>query len=225
MSKLYKDLSLYTTQLRALESTVKQKPDDAGPRFLLAYHYMVGGHPDAAQKQLTQVAKLVPNDRVATDLVRLISGVQTASANAQTTGQQSNAIQQPNAPQQATAGVRQPVPQPPATGDASPNQPPAPTGPPIDATALVGKWEATRDDGSTFGLTLNKDNTFTWKFAAKDQKPQSFDGKYSVEGNVLALEREGGGSMIAEVAKKDDDKFNFRPVGAPQEDHGLTFKR
>ena len=51
------------------------------------------------------------------------------------------------------------------------------------------------------------------------------DGKYSVEGNVIALERTGGGSLVAEVTGNDGMRFNFKMVGAPKEDPGLDFSR
>ncbi len=67
MSGLYGDIKLYTPQLRALEAYAQQNPDDSGSRFLLAYHYMIGGHKDAVLKQLTHVVRLTPSDRVASD--------------------------------------------------------------------------------------------------------------------------------------------------------------
>ena len=65
--------------------------------------------------------------------------------------------------------------------------------------------------------------TFTWKFFSKQQPAQEFSGTYTVEGNVLALERKDGGSLIGEVTPGGAKKFNFRLVGAPPEDKGLDF--
>ena len=53
--------------------------------------------------------------------------------------------------------------------------------------------------------------------------PQEFSGTYTVEGDVLALERKDGGSLIGEVTPEGAKKFNFRLVGAPAEDKGLDF--
>ena len=89
---------------------------------------------------------------------------------------------------------------------------------------LVGTWQATRSDGSKFEMTLAKDATFNWKFTQKEAV-QEFGGTYTVEGNVLALERKGGGSLIAGVVPNSEQKFNFKLLGAPQEDPGLDFSR
>ena len=64
MSGMYSNAELYTGQLRALESFTKSNPQDAASQFLLAYHYMTCGHPDAAARQLQTVVALMPDDRV-----------------------------------------------------------------------------------------------------------------------------------------------------------------
>ena len=58
----------YTRQLRALEKTIKENPDDPGTRFLLAFHYGYLGYPSQAVKQLDKVIKLQPVDKLAKDL-------------------------------------------------------------------------------------------------------------------------------------------------------------
>jgi uncharacterized protein (TIGR03066 family) len=96
---------------------------------------------------------------------------------------------------------------------------------PIDPAMLVGTWKASRPDGSKFNLTLTNDGKFNWSFAQKGQAAQAFGGSYSVEGNVLALERKDGGSLIAEVTPGGEARFNFKLLGAPAEDPGLDFSR
>jgi tetratricopeptide (TPR) repeat protein len=73
LSSMYRSVSDYTAQLRALEGAVRSQPQDAAARFLLAYHYMTGGHTEAAARQLQKVVTLQPTDRVAADLHRMIS--------------------------------------------------------------------------------------------------------------------------------------------------------
>ena len=207
LSGLYGDIGLYTTQLRTLEGFVKQNPQDAAGHFLLAYHYMSDGYPDAASKQLQQVVTLVPSDQVAANLLKMTTSQ----------SQQGNQTSEP---------VANPTPQPPvdlpAPGQSSSNQP---TPNPIDPGAIIGSWNASRDDGSKFGLKINDDKTFSWSFTPKDQAPQTFDGTYTLDGNVIALERNGGGSLVAQIDPADRSKFNFKMVGAPPEDPGLTFTR
>src|SRR5262249_11214680 len=52
---LYPDVDTYNAQLRALEASARQTPNDASIRFLLAYHYLVEGHKDAAAAQFQNV--------------------------------------------------------------------------------------------------------------------------------------------------------------------------
>ena len=203
LSGLYADVGIYTAQLRTLEAAVKQNPGDGASRFLLAYHYISDGYPDAAAKQLQQVVTLVPNDAVATNLLKMM-----------TSSQQQQVAQ-------STDPTAQPTPQPPVNLPA----PSQSTAPPVDPATVVGNWQSSRDDGSNFALSLNADNTFKWTFTPKSQPPQSFDGNFKIEGNVIALERTGGGSLVAEITANDGMKFNFKMVGAPAEDPGLTFIR
>jgi hypothetical protein len=74
-------------------------------------------------------------------------------------------------------------------------------------------------------LQLSADKTFTWTFTSNQQAPQTFDGTYTLEGNVIALERKGGGSLIAEITSSDGTRFNFKLAGAPAEDPGLNFAK
>ena len=200
LSSLYPSVSgVYTPQLRSLEAFTKEHPQDGAARFLLAYHYMADGYPDTAARHLQQVVKLVPNDRVAADVLKMIS--------------------KPPVNQPAETG-QLPMPQPPT----EPTPAATPAVKPIDSAMLVGTWGASRDDGSKFEMTLNNDATFNWKFTQKETV-QEFGGTYTVEGNVLALERKDGGSLIAGVIPNGDQKFNFKLLGAPNEDPGLNFSK
>lgn len=197
LSSMYGDVAVYTEQLRTLEAFTKTNPLDAASQFLLSYHYLSCGHNDAAARHLKQVVKLMPNDRVASDMLKMIS-----------------------APEAAVAG--DPAQQPTRTPQAGPTRP-APQ--PVAPETLIGNWKAGRPDGSKFNLILTKDSQFTWSYAQKSQPAQDFGGTYTVEGNVLALERKDGGSLIAEVTPSGDAKFNFKLVGAPADDTGLDFTR
>jgi tetratricopeptide (TPR) repeat protein len=60
---------VYVQQLRALEQYVQSNPNAAEARFLLAYHYMTGGHNDAAAEQLRAVVQLNPKDQLSAQLL------------------------------------------------------------------------------------------------------------------------------------------------------------
>ena len=74
MSSYYGDQADYTEQLRNLESHIRQNPNEADARFLVAYHYVTPGHNDAAVRQLQSVVSLEPRDTVASDLITLLGG-------------------------------------------------------------------------------------------------------------------------------------------------------
>jgi tetratricopeptide (TPR) repeat protein len=217
---LYSDVSVYTAQLRALEDAVRSNPDKADFRFLLAYHYLTEGHRDAAATQLKQVVRLMPSDRLASELLSMVSG-QTGGANPAPTTPAAIANNPSNnangpAPSQAIQGQ-------PAQPQENPNLKP------IDAAVIVGKWHATREDGSNFDLTLSPDKNFDWKFAQQRQgqpaQKSELTGTYSVEKALLILQQKEGGAMIGEVTMEGNGKFNFKLLGAPPSDPGLTFTR
>ena len=192
---LYSGVSIYTTQLRALEGFVNANPQDAGARFLLAYHYIVEGYPDSAATQLQLVVKLVPTDQAAANLLKLISKP---------------------IPDQSVATKEQTQAQPAIAA--------APAVIPIDPAMILGSWQATRDDGSKFELTLKSDQTFNWKVVLSG-KSEEFGGTYQIEGNVLGLQRKEGGALVAGLVLDGSNKFNFKLLGSPQEDPGLNFSK
>ena len=73
LSSLYADVGTYTDQLRALEEYVTQNPNSAAARFLLAYHYTICGHADAAATELAATVKLNPKDRLSAQLLDMLT--------------------------------------------------------------------------------------------------------------------------------------------------------
>jgi hypothetical protein len=92
----------------------------------------------------------------------------------------------------------------------------------IDSAKLAGAWNAARGKAA-FELTLGSDKTFTWKYN-EGKKKEDVKGVYALNGNVLALEPDAGGIMLAEITDPKDGSFVFRMVGAPKTDNGLTFR-
>ncbi|MGE3808846.1 MAG: tetratricopeptide repeat protein [Gemmataceae bacterium] len=73
MRSIYPDTATYTKQLRALEEVVKANPNQADTHFLLAYEYLVLGYQDNATKQLEQVVKLKPDDKLSAQLIKALN--------------------------------------------------------------------------------------------------------------------------------------------------------
>jgi tetratricopeptide (TPR) repeat protein len=93
----------------------------------------------------------------------------------------------------------------------------------IDVDKLVGTWKASRGGKANFDLTLTKDKAFTWVYR-EGKKKEEVKGAYALDGNVLALEPDAGGVMLAEITAPQGGSFVFRVDGAPKTDPGLTFK-
>jgi tetratricopeptide (TPR) repeat protein len=109
--------------------------------------------------------------------------------------------------------------------DAQPSKPAAAAAPKaVPTDAVVGAWTATGKGTAKYAMALNKDGTFTWDFTRGARK-QSAKGVYTLEGNVLAMEPDTGGVLLAELTAKGQDGLNFKMVGGQKDDPGLDFRR
>jgi len=104
----------------------------------------------------------------------------------------------------------------------TPTEPAAESDVKIDAAKAIGAWTASRGK-AIFEMTLDKDKNFTWTYTEGKTK-QQVKGAYALDGNVLAMEPDAGGVMLAEITEPKGGTFVFRTVGAPKSDPGLTFK-
>jgi tetratricopeptide (TPR) repeat protein len=187
---LYPNVDVYTKQLRALEAYQRQNPNAADAHFVLAYHYLTAGHNEAAARQLKQVVKLMPQDRVANELLAMVAD-----------------------PEDLPDSVAQ---APPTSTDEE--------GPAVAPADLIGQWSASSAADTSFQLSLDANGSFTWTYM-EGGKPQTVKGVYAIDGNVLALELDSGGQMLAQVTPPDQNKFRFQVLGGPASDPGLTFER
>jgi tetratricopeptide (TPR) repeat protein len=94
----------------------------------------------------------------------------------------------------------------------------------IDIAQLQGTWTAGRGSKAHFELTLDKDKAFTWVYR-EGKKREEVKGAYALDGDVLALEPDAGGVMLAQVSTPENGAFDFRTVGAPKSDKGLRFQK
>jgi tetratricopeptide (TPR) repeat protein len=94
----------------------------------------------------------------------------------------------------------------------------------IPAADLVGTWTASGKGNATFTLLLDAEGKFTWGYS-RGTRTEEVKGVYVVEGNVLALEPDTGGTLLAELAVKAPGKMHFQMIGAEENDPGLDFQR
>ncbi len=203
MSSLYPDVDVYTEQLRKLEAYSKQNPDDAASHFVLAYHYMVAGHGDAATAQLEAVVAKQPEDQVAKRMLEALTEPEDEAAPEQ--------LPPPAAVQPDSVAE--------ATDAAAP-----PADDPDQYTDLVGKWVATRDK-DRFGLEMGEDGKFTWVALPDGKERVSISGQATTTSDTLILESPDQGTMVGQVTPGGPNKFRFVFAGSPPDDEGLTFER
>jgi Tetratricopeptide repeat len=219
LSGLYPNIDIYTQQLRALEAYCTANLQAAAARFLLAALYTTQGSNDAAAAILKQVVALQPRDHLSAQLLAAL----TATPPADQAQASSSPAEAQAAPTEAAA--------PPA------NQPPAPTGAenaaatPAEGPALptspvpaklVGAWTASPANNVTIVLSLSQDKGFTWKVTDRGQSRQ-FQGEATFDNDVLALTPPDQPPMVGTVSWRDDAHFQFKAIGAPPNDPGLTF--
>jgi uncharacterized protein (TIGR03066 family) len=95
---------------------------------------------------------------------------------------------------------------------------------PVPSDKIVGDWTAAGERSAKYSMSLNKDGTFKWEFARGSRK-EAVKGVYTVEGNVLAMEPDTGGVMLAELTVKDADTLQFKMIGGAANDPGQEFRR
>ena len=195
ISNVYGSVDAYTAHLRKLEDFCRANPDSASGHFVLAYHYLVGGHADMAAEALKIVVAKQPGDLVAKRLLESITPPEEPKAEAA----------QPANPSAA----------------ASPAATAAPAGPETD---LVGTWKAISGK-DTVMLTITEDSNFTWKATPAGRPPVELSGTVETARDAIALNTEKAGSMVGKVQSKGADAFDFTLVGAPKEAKPLEFQR
>lgn len=98
-----------------------------------------------------------------------------------------------------------------------------PAGKVLTVEKLVGTWKANQGS-SQFQLDLTADGRFTWTYSnGKDS--QTVKGVFAVDQNTLALEHDGGDTMLAEVDLANPSQFLFKMIGGDAKDPGLTFRK
>jgi tetratricopeptide (TPR) repeat protein len=94
----------------------------------------------------------------------------------------------------------------------------------VPSDRIVGTWMANGKGNSKYSMNLRKDGTFSWKFT-RGAREKEVKGVHALEGNVLAMEPDTGGVLLAELTPKEPDALHFKMVGGASDDPGLEFRR
>jgi tetratricopeptide (TPR) repeat protein len=108
--------------------------------------------------------------------------------------------------------------------DAQPATPAAAVPKPVPPDNVVGNWTAAGKGSAKYSMNLLKDGTFTWSFT-RGARTQDAKGVYTLEGNVMAMEPDRGGVMLAELTINEPDTLHFKMIGGAADDPGLEFRR
>lgn len=209
LRSFYPSVDAYTVHLRALERhrSVNKTATDA--RFLLAYHYMMMGHADAAADELVVVINNQPKDTLALSLLNAIS---------KQTGKEYQ-LEKP----------RNLVPPTPPTPRLNQSKPllvaPKPPADPQALAAWKGTWKATQADGTTITLELLAGGKFRWT-AENGENKSTVAGTFTLENDQLQLSGSRAGQVLqGTMSPSGKDAFGlklkYQPEGAPD----LAFKR
>ena len=203
LAGLYPDTDVYAGQLRALEAYCRSQPQAASARFLLAALYMTQGSNDAAAAMLEQVVALQPRDTLSAQLLSTLKATPPPG-------------DQPAPAPAATAETAAP---PSTTSSSGPAMPAGPV-----PANLAGSWTASPTKDVAITLSLDGQKGFTWKVNDRGQSRQ-FQGTATFDNDVLALSPPDQPPMVGSVNWKDGGHFQFKAIGAPPDDPGLTFAR
>ena len=210
MSSLYGSVDTYTGQLRKLEDFCRSNPGSAAGHFVLAYHYLVGGHADLAAEALKVVVAKQPGDIVSKRLLESLEPPAEAKA----------------APAEAKA-ARAEAPRPTEPAAEPQGAPQAEAQDPTEAgpeTDLVGTWKAT-EGKNTVTLKIGEDSSFTWKAEPEGKPAIELKGTLDSAADQIALQTEAQGTMVANVKSQGPDAFDFIVEGAPKDAKPLQFSR
>jgi hypothetical protein len=73
MHNLYADEDAYQKQFKSLKDFVAKEPDASYGHFVLAYHYLAQGRKSAAVKELREVTRTQPDDKLSAELLKVLA--------------------------------------------------------------------------------------------------------------------------------------------------------
>ena len=194
---LYPDVETYTSQLRGLEAAVGSDVNATPARFLLAYHYLVQGHNDAAGTQFAAVVKLEPKDQLSASFAKALTKAKESTATAATATPPAVAgalVHRGRAGSAHGRRVRQ-------------FRREAPAEAPLPPAELTGAWKAAPSPDTAITLAIQADGGFTWNVANKGQPNESITGRAVYVNDVLSLTQEEGPPLAGKIESKEASKL------------------
>ena len=222
MVGLYPDVDTYNNQLRDLEASVQRDPNSAPGRFLLAYHYLVQGHKDAAANEFQNVVKLEPKDQLSARFAAALGATapQPPELPAQLAQAGGTGAAKPMDLAQAGVGDNSRA-RPEGESRTAEDVPP----PPAPPQNLQGQWSAKPNQKTSIALALNPDGTFTWT-VTQAGKSQTLQGRAGYHDQILTLAQETGPPLVGKVTVDPaGNRFAFKPPGMPKAVAGLSFEK
>jgi tetratricopeptide (TPR) repeat protein len=193
---LYPNVSVYTEQLRALESYVNNNPPSASARLVLGYQYLTQGNTDAGLRQLKQVVAIQPKDTLSARLIQQLESTRSPAL--------SGPIQAPSQPAEPSGPAASPL--------------------AVKEGRLEGTWTAQPDQDTTITLAFVDQDRFTWQVTHQGQSRQ-LKGKKVYGSGILTLSQDQGAPMVGNIAWRDETHFTFKVPGGGPDDPGLSFSR
>jgi tetratricopeptide (TPR) repeat protein len=99
--------------------------------------------------------------------------------------------------------------------------------PPFDASKLTGDWAGQGSQNSKVALSIKDGGAYTWNVTSPGKPAIVIAGAATVADGLLTLADKSSkmGPLTGQVAWRDDSHFNFKVMGAPPDDPGITFAR
>jgi tetratricopeptide (TPR) repeat protein len=158
---LYPDVSVYTGQLRALESFVNNDPSSAAARLVLGYQYLTQGNKVAGLRQLKEVVALEPKDTLSTRLIQRLEPTPSPSGPVEALGPSEG----PSGPSAAVLVVKE--------------------------GRLEGTWTAKPDQETTITLAFLDQDQFTWQVTHQGKSRQLQGKRVSGNGILTLAQDQG----------------------------------
>jgi tetratricopeptide (TPR) repeat protein len=115
----------------------------------------------------------------------------------------------------------------PSGGTPAPSTPEAPAASPAVEGKIAGNWAAAPSKDAKITLAIQDDGRFTWTVSSPGKPATTMTGGSTFADGILTLAAQGGqdGALVGKVAWQDANHLNFRVLGSPSTDPGLSFSK